>query len=223
MYKTIDEIPADLRWLAENVHEWPENNQIMCDGYTARCLTGQKKASSIRKNGGHDVFWRNKTQYMAARDLISGRPGWDEAPDGAKILAQEDTGEWVFGTYQNANPAGGIWLGEGFGHWFQDRKTQGKVLGDWRDTLERRPDDLGNHLLDGDAPATFRVLNQPLVSTTVRELRINHDDGHIDVTALPDGGGVLLVDDQGGEARIPNLAALDATAAAVRRILGGES
>lgn len=80
-----------------------------------------------------------RAEFESHATELSGKPGWGEAPEDARILVQQDDGRWVFGSYKSAYPgdAGG-WQGIGDGKWLT--YSDGTVLGDWRDTLERRPE-----------------------------------------------------------------------------------
>lgn len=153
MYKTIDEIPADLRELAE--HEWPQDgsDEQAIDGWARHWLGDVSPEPTYMSPRFHGTVY-SKDQHQRARDIISGKPGWGEAPEGALVLIQGDDGGWIFGTYRSAEvrEITSDWVGIGLGRWDIERKKPGKILGDWRKTLEHRPADLGNELLDGDAP-----------------------------------------------------------------------
>ena len=75
---------------------------------------------------------------MARRTELQNKPSWELAPDWAEWLAQDEDGQWK-------------WLGgHGMPVKYVDGWTavkfkvycNGMALGDWRDTLERRPVDL---------------------------------------------------------------------------------
>ena len=82
--------------------------------------------------------WFTKEKYMARRTELQNKPSWELAPDWAEWLAQDEDGQWK-------------WLGgHGMPVKYVDGWTavkfkvycNGMALGDWRDTLERRPVDL---------------------------------------------------------------------------------
>lgn len=151
MFKSVEEIPADLCWLAENVHKWESDH----------CSVDREFYEHI----GHIASFRigpagkfTRDQWQAARDLISGKPGWGEAPEWAQCKAQCASGFWVF--YEREPiPDGDVWE---FGVVSAYEGHHGTVLGDWRDTLERRPTDHTNELLDGGAPEEGEEREEPL-------------------------------------------------------------
>lgn len=208
MYKTIDEIPADLKWLAENLHKWTDDPGYQ---FVTKYRTQDLCAFSVCRVGPSFYHY---DEWQSARDVISGKPGWDEAPEWAEYKCQGTEGMWEF--FEDRPEPGPE-------YWDSDcrqegSKFRGKVLGDWRDTLEHRPSDHTNELLDGDAPVItptdFKVngLENALrdeVNTTTQALRVNHEDGFIDVERLT-GGGVMLTDQDGQEIHIKSKAVLEA-------------
>lgn len=124
----------NLKWLAENVHDWKEGAiAVRRDGLSLSQAEWFFESDKPYYNSA------TRSEWQAARDERSGKPGWELAPEGAKILVQRDDGVWLFGTYRDANPHGDDWIGAGlYDRWFWDCNFQGRVLGDWRNTLERR-------------------------------------------------------------------------------------
>lgn len=122
----------DLKWLAENEHEWKEG------------------ALAVRRGELNRAEWffdsehpysdsTTRPAWQAARDELSGKPGWDKAPEWARILVQSSIGNWFFGDYKDAKPRGeSEWVAVGGSRW--SNPFRGRVLGDWRNTLERRPE-----------------------------------------------------------------------------------
>lgn len=121
--KTVDDIPDDLRWLAENVPSWPVVN-----GGTVSTSRGSRYT---------------RQEWQTARDLISGKPSWEDAPEWAEWLAQwPDDGEWVFYPSKPSIKTRGYCV-----DLIEDQiglnllsGSKGPILGDWRNTLERRPE-----------------------------------------------------------------------------------
>ena len=123
---------TDLDWLARNVHEWPTETDFVFVGtgishgnmgwYPADyCFS---KSSLVTKQ-----------QWLARRAELQNRPSWSDAPEWAEWLAQDEDGEWK-------------WLA-GLPVKYVDGWTavkikgccKGSALGDWRDTLEKRPEE----------------------------------------------------------------------------------
>lgn len=126
----------DLEWLARNVHEWPKNGTY----------------AVVNKSGGPEILWDCGTEYgesfsdrqwQAERARLQNKPKWEEFPQ-AKIRVQNGNGIWCVGTYELARVEDQQWSGNGEGYWItltHTSKHRGEVLGDWRDTLEPRPEE----------------------------------------------------------------------------------
>lgn len=117
-----------LDWMARNVHVWPDGMRevLVCYPRNVDALIW----SCVSSNAG----WITKEQWLARRAELQNKPSWDLSGSWSEYLAQDMDGEWK-------------WLGEnpslGDDHWTADElrsQCKGVVLGDWRDTLEKRPD-----------------------------------------------------------------------------------
>ena len=79
-------------------------------------------------------------QWLARRAELQNKPAkW---PIGANWLAQDKDGEWWFYTDEIDNPP----QNHGEDNWYSDDvavrcRLIGEVIGDWRDTLEKRPEE----------------------------------------------------------------------------------
>jgi len=136
----------DLKWLAENEHEWK-------DGAIAVAY----------RNGGvlwfydhaplpaHPYYW-GKPQWQAARDELSGKPGWELARTEYDWRAQDEDGQWCFYKSKPKADSGQFTDNQFSG----DGRNHGRVLGDWRNTLERRPE-AGDCGLHGPIPSSLKV------------------------------------------------------------------
>lgn len=129
----------DLTWLARNVHEWPVgDHQPWC--YVITDNSGKKLASGVAFCAPKAPMIE-KTDWLARRAELQNKPSWADAPAGAGYMAQEPHGVWTFFVDQPFEPSklhDDGWRFDGFQAWSSDRR--GEVLGDWRDTLERRPE-----------------------------------------------------------------------------------
>ena len=125
----------DLDWLARNVHKWPAgDHQPWC--YVYMTYGGVMKAAGNFLDAVANPTMITIEQWLARRAELQNKPSWDLSGSWSEYLAQDMDGEWK-------------WLGEnpslGDDHWTADElrsQCKGVVLGDWRDTLEKRPADL---------------------------------------------------------------------------------
>ena len=123
---------TDLDWLARNVHVWPEGKSevLVCWPRNVDTLIW----SSVLSDAG----WITKDQCLARCAELQNKPSWDHeaVPAWATALAQDQDGEWK-------------WLGDNVAQYVDGftadkirAQCKGVVLGSWRDTLEKRPEDL---------------------------------------------------------------------------------
>lgn len=125
---------TDLDWLARNVHVWPAGAAFV------RIHTNGNEPVFVTEFGaacGGDVFTRS--QWLARRADLQNKPSWDDAPEWANWMAQSPRGHWEF---FSANPrANHLWMySVGERSLANDIANPGAILGDWRNTLERRPE-----------------------------------------------------------------------------------
>lgn len=132
---------TDLDWLARNVHVWPAGeHQPWC--YVYMTYGGVMKAAGNFLDAVANPAMITKDQWLARRAELQNKPGWADAPEWATALAQDSPGRGTVGAWcwHECGPephdvtwgSGGRVISTGLG----------EVIGDWRDTLERRPTDL---------------------------------------------------------------------------------
>lgn len=132
----------DLDWLARNVHEWPGGDrQPWCYVYF-KC--GERAVSGNCITVIEPCVRIEKCAWLARRAELQNKPGW-AGHQWPQIFQNED-GHW-FGAragWDFKSHIGGGWKGEGVSLLRDDGEylQSGEILGDWRDTLERRPVDL---------------------------------------------------------------------------------
>ena len=123
----------DLDWLARNMHVWPAGHQGWCYVISNRDGTKGVATSLI---GQVDCPWVRieKQEWLARRAELQNKPSWCLSGSWSKYLAQDMEGEWK-------------WLGEnpslGDEYWTADElrsQCKGVVIGNWYDTLEKRPE-----------------------------------------------------------------------------------
>lgn len=119
---------TDLDWLARNVHAWSAGKLEVLVRYPRNVDT------LIWSSVSSDAGWITKGQWLARRAELQNKPSWEDAPEWGEWLAQDEDGEWK-------------WLA-GLPGKYVDGWTAVKIkgcckgldLGDWRDTLEKRPE-----------------------------------------------------------------------------------
>ena len=130
---------SDLDWLARNMHKWPSgDHQPWCYVYwkggqravSGNCITIIQPCARIEK-----------ADWLARRAELQNKPSWDDFRESAKFMAQDSDGAWrAFESEPTAQSV--IWNAKrGWrGYAYEDTAdNRGEVLGDWRDTLEKRP------------------------------------------------------------------------------------
>lgn len=124
----------DLKWLAENVHEWPLSQSVGAiskHGNTFKTHLYQFESGQFTLD-----------EWQAARDELSGKPGWDE--HNHNFICQNNNGRWFGYDIEPAkNERDQCWTHKDMDFMWQGRRhklCQGRALGDWRNTLERRSD-----------------------------------------------------------------------------------
>lgn len=90
--------------------------------------------------------WFTRKQYLARKAELQNKPSWDAVPNRANWLTQDAAGTWL---WHSSEPEcrNGMWVHSTT----KGYAAKGSVLGDWRDTLERRPADLTIHREGGAA------------------------------------------------------------------------
>lgn len=126
---------TDLDWLARNVHEWVPNWLLRMKP----CDNGNGTFRASWCYSGEGGF--TKDQWLSRRAELQSKPSWKDAPEWAEWLSQDGSGYWYwYASNPNVPPGMRSWWPEPCTN--NMRCGKGEVLGDWRDTLERRPADL---------------------------------------------------------------------------------
>lgn len=125
---------TDLDWLARNVHEWYSNATHVRSG-------GRGPMWTYLPEWEPSEWWFTRDQWLARRSELQNKPSWDDFGESAKFMAQDSDGAWMA---FESEPAAKyhVWSSMrgwcGYAREGRDR-CRGEVLGDWRDTLDRRP------------------------------------------------------------------------------------
>lgn len=123
---------SDLDWLARNVHVWPENGNNMRGGFIAGSqYYGPCCSEIVWCKGGI-----TKRQWLARRAKLQNKPSFADAPEWAEWLAQDVDGAWY---WHSCEPVAMCFAHiSGIGK--RMMQCSGEAIGDWRDTLEKRPE-----------------------------------------------------------------------------------
>lgn len=127
---------TDLDWLARNVHEWPSQGEAYQIGHAAF----KQGALFFRDCVTFDVGFAQRIisvkQWLARRAELQNKPSWESSPEWAAHLSQNSSGEWWWHGDEPTEHSSLYYSSCGKNM----VQCKGEVLGDWRDTLERRPD-----------------------------------------------------------------------------------
>ena len=128
---------GDLDWLARNVHVWPAgDHQPWCYVYMAH--GGVMKAAGNFLDAVAKPTMITIDQWLARRAELQNKPSWEDAPEWVGWLAQDKSGSWwFFRCHPKAMSEGWDSDSSAYHH---SSWVDGEVLGDWRDTLEKRPE-----------------------------------------------------------------------------------
>ena len=125
---------SDLDWLARNVHVWPAgDHQPWC--YVYMVTGGAMKASGNFLDAVAETTMITIDQWLARRAELQNKPSWGAVPSHANWLAQDAAGSWLWHSSEPECRNGG-WIGSTT----RGYAAKGCVIGDWRDTLEKRPE-----------------------------------------------------------------------------------
>ncbi len=132
---------SDLDWLARNVHAWPCDPPFGTTLHWDGRKSGDANYISVysEQNAGRKY---TKRQWIARRAELQNKPRWGK--HGWPQIFQNEDGHW-FGARAEwdfkAHISGG-WKGDGVSLLRDDGEylQSGTILGDWRDTLEKRPE-----------------------------------------------------------------------------------
>lgn len=124
----------DLTWLARTEHRWPKD-AVYVSRHENAVEWHYVELSFI----GYGYFTRD--QWLARRAELQNKPRWKDAPEWAEFLIQTLAGVWIWISHE---PNGMDDNGAMYFHpdAESEKARDGEVIGDWRDTLERRPVDL---------------------------------------------------------------------------------
>ncbi len=126
---------TDLDWLARNVHKWPAgDHQPWCYVYWKG---GQRAVSGNCITIFQPCVRVEMSEWLARRAELQNKPSWSKAEEWAEWLAQDSYGCWGF--FQKKPLMHALsWIARS--GYYQIHSPGNSLLGDWRDTLEKRPE-----------------------------------------------------------------------------------
>jgi len=165
---------SDLDWLARNVHEWPDGKE--------ECLVVKSKNPypiwSVCKSS---CGWIERGEWLSRRAELQKKPSWAGHPD-AKCFVQHLSGQW----WKNVETCDvspgfeGFWKANNIGNALWAYICQGEVLGDWRDTLEKRPEQtIADICREVTGENRHEEIFEPFVSVEDAKLTIMQSDGDV--------------------------------------------
>ena len=120
-----------LEWLARNVHKWPDY---------AACATTDGSVPAYRFS--FQVCsepWVTRQEWLSMREKLQNKPKFADHPD-AKCFVQNKSGAWCKNTKTtNVSVLEAGWNNDDSSCGWE-KICSGMVIGDWRDTLEKRPE-----------------------------------------------------------------------------------
>lgn len=147
----------NLTWLARNVHVWPAgDHQDWCyvgHGYHDLVLVARAGPTGMAATDRERI---TRQQWLTRRAALQNKPSWEDAPEWAEWLAQDEDSVWYWHQKDPSTKGEDV---SGSKYWLSHGSSDiacggGEILGSWRDTLERRPKDLSE-------PAVTARLKEP--------------------------------------------------------------
>lgn len=133
-----EEWESDLDWLARNVHVWPESTPHIIP--VGDCVfefgaTFFENHVCLYHSEFADSKVIHKHQWLSRRAELQNKPSWSKAEEWAEWLAQDSYGCWGF--FQKKPLMHALsWIARS--GYYQIHSPGNSLLGDWRDTLEKR-------------------------------------------------------------------------------------
>jgi hypothetical protein len=122
----------------EEATHWDSDAEYFCDnkGWWLDC--GQYVNDEFQNEWGTSRYHARPAKWPSERERLQNKPKWDDLPDWAEYMAQFSDGEWLAYRVKPDACGNGYCVDENMD--IERTGYFGEVLGDWRDTLERRPE-----------------------------------------------------------------------------------
>ena len=156
---------TDLDWLARNLHYWALDTDL--------CIVYRGNKGQYRYEFS-ERFGFTKAQWLARRAELQNKPGWSDAPEWATNLVQICSGAWVWCDNDRLE------MKFGGGDRFERSASYGEVIGDWRDTLEKRPEQtISDICSEITGENRHEEIFDPFVSVEDAKITIMQSDGDV--------------------------------------------
>lgn len=127
---------TDLDWLARNVPLGQVRGWVQKAGEGFNIIPSGMPPAIFGQE-----MWFSAREVIARRAELQNKPRWKDAPEWASFLIQTMAGWWLWLSNEpNGMDDNGVMYFHPDAN--SEKSREGEVLGDWRDTLERRPTDL---------------------------------------------------------------------------------
>lgn len=167
---------TDLDWLARNVHVWLEGANYVCVNHT-------DGGHVFHEHNRNCAIWFTKDQWLARRAELQNKPSWSKAEEWAGWLAQDSYGCWGF--FQKKPLMHALsWIARS--GYYQIHSPGNSLLGDWRDTLEKRPEEFKPSIEEAN-----RLVQEFKLFTSIednQEQEMKQDNGWFERGELPPVG-----------------------------------
>lgn len=117
-----------LDWLARNVHVWHEGSSYVCVNHT-------DGGHVFHEHNRNCAIWFTKDQWLARRAELQNKPSWGSVGSDINFISQHEDGQWI-GHSEKPEEGGECFECDCEIAYY----GYGEILGDWRDTLEKRPE-----------------------------------------------------------------------------------
>ena len=162
---------TDLDWLALSVRVWLEGANYVCVNHT-------DGGHVFHEHNRNCAIWFTKDQWLARREELQNKPSWADAPEWGEWLAQDDSGDWYWYASKPTNPGMKSWWPAPGANNVQCGK--GEVLGEWCDTLEKRPEQtIADICREVTGENRHEEIFEPFVSVEDAKITIMQSDGDV--------------------------------------------
>lgn len=169
---------TDLDWLARNVDVNPWHSR-----WIGRCFaSGSASFCDVMREDQlpRTASWFRRDDVISRRAELQNKPSWSGSPEWARWLAQDSDGGWWF--YRNEPTLDSpVW--RGVDRYFS---KSGDTIGDWRDTIEKRPEEFKPSIEEANRLAQEFKPSASIEDNQEREM--NQDGGWFERGELPPVG-----------------------------------